>query len=318
MDKPSVTVIGAGVIGLSTAVHLLEDGFPVTVVARELHPDTTSSVAAAIWFPYEAAPADKVESWSIQTFRRYEKMTTDAATGVSMVICRWVSDHEYVRPDWSHSVGSFMEMDVNELPSGYTHGYQVTVPLIETPTYMPYLLKRFESGGGNLRINPRGIDSLDDPLLGKYIVNCSGLGASKLASDDRMFPIRGQVVSVENPGIPFATCDDESSSAVCYVLPRKNDCILGGVAIRDDWSTKPDLEIAKGIVERCEVLDPRLKGAKVLGHAAGLRPGRDSVRLELEWRQEGRAVIHNYGHGGAGFTLAWGCARDVLRSIKSL
>jgi D-amino-acid oxidase len=40
----------------------------------------------------------------------------------------------------------------------------------------------------------------------------------------------------------------------------------------------------------------------------GLRPGRTAVRLERMGN-----IIHNYGHGGGGYTVAWGCASEVGR-----
>jgi D-amino-acid oxidase len=69
--------------------------------------------------------------------------------------------------------------------------------------------------------------------------------------------------------------------------------------------------MAEAIRERCIALVPALKDATVLEHKVGLRPGRKEVRLELEPLANNRAVIHNYGHGGAGFTLSWGCAAEV-------
>ncbi|HEY2792992.1 MAG TPA: FAD-dependent oxidoreductase, partial [Micromonosporaceae bacterium] len=68
---------------------------------------------------------------------------------------------------------------------------------------------------------------------------------------------------------------------------------------------------AAGIVARCAAIDPRLASARVLEHRVGLRPSRPSVRLEAV-AQNGRTVIHNYGHGGSGVTLSWGCADDVV------
>ncbi|HET7458205.1 MAG TPA: hypothetical protein VFJ74_11185, partial [Gemmatimonadaceae bacterium] len=50
---------------------------------------------------------------------------------------------------------------------------------------------------------------------------------------------------------------------------------------------------------------------RVVGDAVGLRPARPAVRLEAEPR-EGGTVVHCYGHGGAGVTLAWGCADEVV------
>jgi D-amino-acid oxidase len=43
-----------------------------------------------------------------------------------------------------------------------------------------------------------------------------------------------------------------------------------------------------------------------------LRPGRPQVRVEASLLRDGRTVVHNYGHSGAGFLLSWGCALDVV------
>ena len=59
-----VIVVGAGVVGLSCAVRLLEAGHRVDVVARDLPLETTSAVAAALWYPYRALPQDRVTAWS--------------------------------------------------------------------------------------------------------------------------------------------------------------------------------------------------------------------------------------------------------------
>ena len=67
-------------------------------------------------------------------------------------------------------------------------------------------------------------------------------------------------------------------------------------------------------MERCALVAPRLKGARILGHRGGLRPVRPLVRLETERIGESR-VVHNYGHGGAGVTLSWGCAAEIREML---
>jgi len=96
-----------------------------------------------------------------------------------------------------------------------------------------------------------------------------------------------------------------------YAIPRTNDCVFGGT---NELSANlaADPTITSQIVEECSrVLN--IERPRVLTERVGLRPFRRSgVRLERDQSRHGRTVIHNYGHGGAGFTLSWGCAREVL------
>jgi D-amino-acid oxidase len=65
----------------------------------------------------------------------------------------------------------------------------------------------------------------------------------------------------------------------------------------------------------CVAAEPRLAGVPVVGHRVGLRPVRDGVRFEVETISGGRHLVHNYGHGGAGVTLSWGCAESARTEI---
>jgi D-amino-acid oxidase len=105
--------------------------------------------------------------------------------------------------------------------------------------------------------------------------------------------------------------DEDDPAGVTYIIPRREDCILGGTADEDQWDTTPDPVIAESILRRCIAIEPRLADAEILEHTVGLRPGRDAIRLEREDR-DGRVIVHNYGHGGAGVTLSWGCAEEVV------
>ncbi len=80
---------------------------------------------------------------------------------------------------------------------------------------------------------------------------------------------------------------------------------------------EPDPATAAAIFERCAWLEPRLRDAAILEHKVGLRPGRPAVRLEAEQHSSGKRLIHNYGHGGAGVTLSWGCADEVVRLARA-
>ncbi|MCI0481629.1 MAG: FAD-binding oxidoreductase, partial [Candidatus Dadabacteria bacterium] len=127
------------------------------------------------------------------------------------------------------------------------------------------------------------------------------------------FPVRGQIVIVKNTGLKRIISVDSGKLAPIYIVPRNEDCVLGGTAEENDWDLNIDSAASDKILAKCTAIEPSLKGAEILGHRVGLRPGRTEVRLELEALQDGGAVIHDYGHGGAGFTLSWGCADEVLR-----
>jgi D-amino-acid oxidase len=147
------------------------------------------------------------------------------------------------------------------------------------------------------------------------VVNCSGLGARKLVGDDELFPIRGQQLLVSNPGLSeFLEVDTGESPNLIAIYPHGDHVVLGGTAEPGSWSREPDPAAAEAILARCAAVHPLLKDAAVLGHRVGLRPTRPEIRLEEEHIGTGR-VIHNYGHGGAGVSVAWGCADTVLAMV---
>ncbi|SDE25651.1 D-amino-acid oxidase [Streptomyces prasinopilosus] len=152
-----------------------------------------------------------------------------------------------------------------------------------------------------------GLARADAPV----VVNCSGLGARDLVPDPAVRPVRGQLVVVENPGIRTWTVSTAADGTTAYVFPQPGRLVLGGTAQEDDWSPEPDPVQAEAILRRCAALRPRIAGARILEHRVGLRPARDTVRIAREPLPDGRRLVHNYGHGGAGVTVAWGCAEDA-------
>lgn len=302
-------MVGCGVIGLSTAIRLRETGLDARIVAADPPLNTTSAVAAAIWYPFKAYPEDRVLAWGKTTFDVLGSLTGDPASGVVMREGLELYRKEAPEPWWAGAVPGVRRCEPGELPEGYGDGHRFRVPVIEMPVYLPYLLDRFLAGGG--AVEERVVGSPED-LSGeaRVVVNCAGLGAGDLVGDESVRPIRGQVVRVRNPGLAEFYLDEDDPEGVTYVVPRSGDCILGGTAEEDARDTKPDPGVAADILRRCAALEPRLAGVEVLEHRVGLRPGRPEVRLE---RDAGRAsLVHNYGHGGSGVTLSWGCAEEAL------
>lgn len=315
MAAVDVLVIGSGVSGLSTAVCLTEAGLRVGVRAAAGPADTTSAVAGALWMPYLVEPRHRVAGWGERTLTELRELASDPSTGVRMVTGTLASRDSGESPPWTDAVGA-TRCPPATLPPGFTAGWRFTAPLVEMPVYLEYLADRFRRTGGT--VDRRPLASLDQALeAAPLVVNCTGIGARELVPDPAVRPVRGQVVVVENPGIDefFAEQPEQpgqpgSSTELRYVLPHRSTVVLGGTAEPDRTDLAPRPEVARRIVDRCVEVVPALAGARVVTHRVGLRPVRDQVRLEAEERGAGR-VIHNYGHGGGGVTLSWGCAREV-------
>lgn len=162
----------------------------------------------------------------------------------------------------------------------------------------------------------RKVDSLQELSHFDLIVNCSGLGSRTLVGDTHVYPVRGQVLKVEAPWLKHFIRDGDGKT---YIFPGVHGVTLGGTRQEGDWRLQVHRGEAEGILERSSRLEPSLTKAKVLGEWVGLRPGRRNLRVEREAVYlQGRwvPVVHNYGHGGFGVTLAWGTALDALGLVS--
>ncbi len=315
-------IIGAGVSGLTCGVVFAERDWKVTIFADETGQQTTSAVAAAVWFPYDAQPAQKIIPWALTTYKRLLDLARDRQTGVSMIEIRQFTRTGAIPiPDWAKNLGAIpLPAQVGELdpiarkfgephlPPTFSSGYALTVPLTDTTIYLVYLTDRFRKSGGT--IQSTHINKLEEiPSDFDLIINCAGTGARELVNDLNLEPHRGQVAIVPKLDLTQAiVCDD---APLMYAIPRANDCVFGGTNSISD-SRSPSSSDTDAIVSECSrVLG--IEAPSVTAVKVGLRPFRKSgVRLEPEKLSDGRTAIHNYGHGGAGFTLSWACAEEVL------
>jgi D-amino-acid oxidase len=310
MRRTRIAVIGAGVSGLTSGVVLAESGYDVTLFAAEVTA-TTSAVAGAIWYPYHIRPKEKVESWGRSSYDEFVLLARDRASGVGLIQLHAFSVETRRRfPRWSAGMDR-RYLPREEIPAAYRYGFAVTVPLMQAPIYLPYLWRRFRRAGG--RIRQRKIGDLRE-LTQEFaaVVNCTGYGARALCNDRRLRPGRGIVVLTPNPGVDRALVYAEDAKALTYVIPRRNDCVLGGCDDDVESAIVPPA-LAQAIYKRCRRIEKTLPAMATA--IAGIRPVRSEVRLAVE-RVDGTPVVHNYGHGGAGFTVSWGCAREVLRMVE--
>ncbi|MGY0020009.1 FAD-dependent oxidoreductase [Streptomyces sp. YJ-C3] len=303
-----VIVVGGGVIGLATALVLTWRGHRVRMWSRDPAQRTTSAVAGALWWPYRIDPVERVGPWSVRSLRRYEEWAGRAAeTGVRMV----EGVHAGTRLDglgaWAGEVAGLRDTD---------RGLAARLPPIDMPAHLAWLHGELTATG--VPVERRSVTSLTQATAAApVVVNCTGLGARDVVPDPAVRPVRGQLVVVENPGVrTWFTAADPASDATTYFFPQPGGLLLGGTAEEDAWSLEPDPAVADAIVARCAAVRPEIAGARVLGHRVGLRPARPAVRIEREVTPSGRVLVHNYGHGGAGVTVAWGCAQEAARLVE--
>jgi D-amino-acid oxidase len=307
-----ITVLGAGVSGLTTGIRLLEEGWNVKIMTENMSPNTVSDTAAAWWYPFLAEPIKKTNRWSAETFN--ELLRLKNVEGVDCITLR--KGREYLEekcdpPGWSFEIPYFRILEKEEILEGYTFGWEMEAPVIEMNLYMPWLLSRFEDLGGIFEL--KKFNSIKE-VPGEFIVNCTGIGARIVSEDEAVIPVRGQVIYIEqDPG--FGRFDQQPET-LTYTIPRRDVTVLGGTAQKGDWDSNIREKDTEYILSKCEALWPELDRTKIVGHAVGLRPSRYEVRLEQE-NIDSRTIIHNYGHGGAGVTLSWGCADEVVRLLKN-
>jgi D-amino-acid oxidase len=304
-----VLVVGAGVSGLTTAVTLAEAGHQIKILSAGTGSATTSYAAGATWSPYLVEWTDRARGWAYDTLDVLRVLAADPRAGVRLVSGIDASRGPLPAPDWSDHLADFRACAAEELPAGFAAGWRYTAPVVNMPAYLGYLRDRAIAAG--VQFEERRVDRLD---LAPLVVDCAGIGARELAPDPTLTPVRGQVVIVENPGITDWFV--EEGTPPVYFFPQGDTVVLGGTSQSGDANTAPDPAVAAQILARCALIDPRLTGARVLDHRVGLRPTRPLIRLESE-SLGGTRVVHNYGHGGAGVTLSWGCAAQVLREVAA-
>jgi D-amino-acid oxidase len=316
----SLAIIGAGVSGLTCGVLLAERGFHTAILAEQIGQQTTSGAAAALWFPYDCEPR--------ATYERLVDLCDDRRSGVSMIELRQFSrTGDLEIPDWAIPLGArrFPPPVMSSENAGpartetslfadaeiFKSGFVISVPLMDTTIYLDYLADRFRAAGGQIHAGMRlqKLEEIDREF--DLIINCAGIGARAIVHDVDLESHRGQVAIV--PKI-----DNLASAIVCddaplmYAIPRTHDCVFGGTnEISDDLDVDPT-STSRIVGECSRVL--KIDNPPVLAQRVGLRPYRKSgVRLERAQLRDGRTVIHNYGHGGSGFTLSWGCARQACQ-----
>ena len=316
MNAESVAIVGAGVSGLTCGVLLAERGYCATILADQTGAQTTSGAAAAIWYPYDAAPAHAVMTWALETYDVLAQLGEVSTSGVSMLELRtYAREGEIEVPDWAIKLGARRLTGREEpgLTNHFASGFALTVPLADTTIYLEYLTRRFQAADGAMREGVHFENLEEVPAEFGSIIHCAGLGARDLVGDKDLEPHRGQVAIIPKIDLTHAlVCDDPP---LMYAIPRANDCVLGGTNELSDNRAVDAGDTSRIVAECSRIL--QIKPPRLLAGRVGLRPFRKSgVRVASDRCRDGRVVIHNYGHGGSGFTLSWGCAQTVAQLLS--
>lgn len=316
-SSAQIIVVGAGVSGLTSALCLAEAGWSVRVWTAAPPQQTTSAVAGAVWIPPRPVErAVETLGWTEFSLGVFRELATDPDTGVRLAPALSVGElsASEAMSSAARLIPQLRPAEPAELPDGYEVGFRATVPMIDMPHYLEYLTRRLAAAGCEIEEHPvRSLAEAADEA--PIVINCTGLGARTLVGDDTVRPLFGQHVVLANPGLQQLFLEITTGPQwICY-FPHPRRVVCGGISIADRWDTTPEPAITDRILERCRRVEPKLRHAEVVETIAGLRPGRPTVRLEVETLGTARCV-HNYGHGGNGVTLSWGCARDVVRLVS--
>jgi D-amino-acid oxidase len=291
------------------------------------------------------------KAWCLASYREFARLAADPNTGVFLRTANFYFRRPLVESKALSTKMDELQAHVDQFrhdPSlavvnhvnpefGIRDAYSHLAPMIDTDVYLDWLLDRVRRTGcrivrdrisGNL---PEQELTLRRRFSADAIVNCTGLGAAELVND-AMYPLRGALVRVRNdgtsmPAMTQAHCvpHDETNGEphFIFIVPRgQHGLVLGGLAEPDTWDLRIDLDNyapLRKMYDRCLEFLPALKKAALDTSEpvrVGLRPvRRQNVRLEQE---PGARIIHNYGHGGSGVTLSWGCATEVVELVAQM
>ena len=311
-----VTVVGAGVIGLTCAVRLAESGVPVDVLARDLPLETASGSAGGLWLP--ATSNERELGWAAVTLaelRAVEAAGAGASAGVRTAPGHLLDGPAGSLPAWAARFADAVQLVPESAPAvGHPAGWRTRLPLAHPRRYLAWLRDRLVAAGGTL--TRMALPAL--PARG-VVVDATGVAARALAADPSVRPVSTHVALLENPGLDAWWWDLTSPFSV---LPHGDRIAVEGAGVEDDWSTTPDRAVGERLADRARELVPQLRGARLTGVRVALRPARPTVRLEAEHlptdEDADRVLVHCYGHGDLGLTLSWGCADDVLAEVNRL
>jgi D-amino-acid oxidase len=315
--KRRVAVVGAGVVGLTVARLAQQRNCDVSIYSDKAFEASTSFKAPASFKPQAIDDESGdlvpwfhdivVKSWSY--YEQILARVPSSDSGVRKHLLWEAFSDERTKPYYWDIVEQFRVHRFPDVVGGYANGWSYQTFFVDMPVFLSWLHAQIiEAGGAFIACDTfTRLDQLAD-LPADIVFNCTGLGAKILCGDSGVVPIKGQIVVIDKlPDMDWSVAADGF-----YVYPRSNQTILGGTFEWDVDNDDVDSSAIDLIVRGNKRILPWLTLKAVRASYAGVRPYRHGgVRLESEHVQ-GKPIVHNYGHGGSGITLCWGCAHLAL------
>ncbi|PGH26372.1 hypothetical protein AJ80_01870 [Polytolypa hystricis UAMH7299] len=337
-DKSTVVVIGAGIIGLSSALTLLENlprsQYNILLVSDYFSadgpdPSFPSTAAGAHYRPIPATtPQLKREAQLANvTYHRFKELSVkfpgigvQFLEGIDYVSGEATPAYTALLPEYAGLEG-FRVLGPNERLSNAEFGARYEAYTIDPDVYLFHLLRRFKLAGGQvLRKKLKSITEafeIEERRV-RLVVNCSGTGLG----DPKSFIIRGQICLVSNPCDKTIT-QQHADGSWSFVIPRPlgGGTIVGGTKQPNDWNSTPSLAVRDQLLKKAAEMYPAILNAEgkfdVIRDIIGRRPAREGgPRLEVERLAGGKNVVHAYGAAGRGVELSWGIAEEVWKMVK--
>ncbi|OLN82886.1 D-amino-acid oxidase 2, partial [Colletotrichum chlorophyti] len=333
----------AGVIGLSTAVRLQEDGHKVAIVARDFPSPFEAIDARALinytsqwggahnrWVPPTNDVEERDHAMALRTYQHMELLSQkNPEAGITFM--PGIEYLEEIAPQYksltvekAKSLGlvGFRLLDPSEFPDNKVKwGCEYPTWCVNPMVYCSFLLRKFSWNGGQVFRR-----EISDPLEAfvtkgltgvKTVINCSGFGFG----DKNSFITRGQTCAVANFS-PATVTRQNADGSWTFCVPRNFDggTIIGGTKEPDNWDSEPSLEMREKLLKDFAATYPSILGETgeyhILKDVVGRRPTRrGGMRLEREDLGNDRIIVHAYGCGGRGFELSWGVAERVVELL---